>query len=204
MPMPPIDLVGSPLHPFGLSSAPSFGSPFGTLGGGHAPTPWNSSPPSSSASPFAYRSTAASRAHSQGAAAAAAAASSTAAASSSPFNSFSGPSFEGLFSGHDDDLYQFLSSPTPFDHAPQRRGSGGTTSRTTRHFEYNTNREDRSSFSMGQRNLDRQRRGGATSSSRSSSNLSPAPAAAAGRSRETALEIHDSDEEVVEVIDLVS
>lgn len=201
MPMPPIDLVGSPLHhPFGLSSASSFGSPFGTLGG-HAPTstPWNSSPPSSLASPFAYRPAAASRAHPQGAVAAAAPTTSTAAAS--PFNSYSGPSFEGLFSLHDDDLFQLPSSPLPGDYAPQPRGSGGGTTSRTRHFEYHTNAGD--PYATGWRNLDRHRRGTAPSR-RTSNNRSPAPAAAAGRSRETALEIHDSDDEVVEVIDLVS
>lgn len=193
IPMAPMGLSTSPLDPFGLSSAPSFGSsPFRTFAP-EPPTPWNSSPPSSSASPFAYRSAAASAA--------------APAAAASPFGSFSfsGPSFDGLLSGHDDDLlessslFQPLSSPTfsgiPPPPPPRRgRGSGGTTTRT-RHFNYTTRDADRSRLYFR----------GAAPSGRSSNNRYPVAAAAAGRSRETALEIHDSDDdEVVEVIDLVS
>ena len=177
MPLPPIELPGSPLDPFGLlASGPSFGSshPFGSFtgGGGGAPTPWNSTPPSSAASPFAYRG-AASRANSQGSAVAAASAS---ASMPSSFNPFSGPSFEGLFSSHDDDLFSSPPLPSRSQSTPRRRGSAGSTSRT-REYEYNFQ--------------------------------SPNPSwrgnvATAGRSRETALEIDDSDDEVVEVIDLVS
>lgn len=175
MPLPPIELPGSPLDPFGLiASGPSFGSsqPFGSFTGGSGgpPTPWNSTPPSSAASPFAYRG-AASRANSHGSAVAAASAS---ASVPSSFNPFSGPNFEGMFSSHDDDL--FSSPPLP-SRSRRTRGSAGSTSRT-REYEYNFQ--------------------------------SPNPSwrgnvATAGRSRETALEIDDdSDDDVVEVIDLVS
>ena len=178
MPLPPIELPGSPLDPFGLlASGPSFGSshPFGSFtggGGGGAPTPWDSTPPSSAASPFAYRG-AASRANSQGSAVAAASASTS---MPSSFNPFSGPNFEGMFSSHDDDLFSSPPLPSRSQSTPRRRGSAGSTSRT-REYEYNFQ--------------------------------SPNPSwrgnvATAGRSRETALEIDDSDDEVVEIIDLVS
>jgi len=215
--LPPI-LDMPTLDPFGLSSVPSFGSPFGGTFGGGPPTPWNSSPPSSSASPFSYRSSAASRARSQGAAAAAAT------AASSPFN-YPGSSFEGFLARHDDDLFRSLSSPTPPSsqhHASHQRRSGGTTSRT-REFDFDSFGREAHPYTMRMRmrmrNLEEERRGrgSAAPSSRSSisnrsrpssgsgtNNRSPAPAAAAGTSRETALEIHDSDDEVVEVIDLVS
>ena len=205
------------LDPFGLSSVPSFGSPFDTFGSGPR-TPWNSSPPSSSASPFSYRTSTTSRARSQGAATATAAA----AAASPPIHSYSGSSFEGFFSRHDDDFFLSLSSPTvpssQHHHASQQQRNGGTTSRS-REFDYDRNfgREAHPyTMRMRMRNLYEEHESGsaARSSSRSSmSNRSSRPnsrsstnigAAVAGTSRETALEIDDSDDEVVEVIDLVS
>lgn len=203
IPMPPVDLPDSPLDPFGPSpAATSFGAPslFG-FSGGPGPTPWNSSLPSSTASPFGYHG-ATSRTYSQGAAVAAASASASAAASS--FNPFSGPMFEGLFSGHDDNFSHSLSPPPPPPPPPQyahhRRERGDNSTSRTIDYEYLTTHPAR------RRNFDSRWRG---ASSSQNNNFGPAgaaasTAAAAGRSRETALEIDDSDNEVIEVIDLVS
>lgn len=197
MALPPI------MDPFGLGTLPtgSFAGP---------PSPWNSSPQSSSASPFSFRSAAAaSRERSQPAPAAA----------SSPFGSYSGPSFDGLSSRHEDDFFRSFSSlpeSPPRQHSSQSR-------RSARHdgldfggildYDGNFRREMHPYTRM--RNLEHERLPRSLSSgnratrpsSQTNNHTSPFAAAAAGTSRETALEIYDSDddeEEVVEVIDLVS